>query len=171
MKSDPTKNQNAQWDIDRYLLSDPSLDRDAFEQRMLDDLSLAEQVAASVADLNTISSAARLPHKTSRFAKPARFSGWSMLVTAAALLMTVSAWQLRNSSNDDQLSQIANNWVAFEGLTTVESLEPITTEEQSNESPDNSNPDNADADTAEQSDWLVEAAREFYLAKNDGAAG
>jgi hypothetical protein len=54
--------------------------------------------------------------------------------------------------------------VAFEGLSTAESLELIATDDQPSEN-------QTDVEGSEQSDWLVEAAREFYLAKNDGAAG
>ena len=179
MNVNPTNNQNSQtgndplvqWDIDRYLLSDPTLDRDAFEQRMLDDLSLAEQVAVSVADLQAISSGARSAASTAMAAprtSSSRFSQttyrWALLATAAALLIAVSAWQFRSTSSDAQLSLIADNWVTFENLTGAESLELIATENQPDEY-------QTDAESAEQSDWLVEAAREFYLANNDGAAG
>lgn len=168
MTSNPANNRNLQWDVDRYLLSDPSLDRDAFEQQMLEDLELAELVAASVADLRVIVSAAQLsetvPVDSSSTSKSQRKAYWAMLVTAAAVLLMVSVWQLRSSPTDDQLSQIADNWVAFEGLTTGEALELIANEEQALEN-------HADAESNEQADWLVEAAREFYLAKNDGAAG
>ena len=180
MNSDPAHNQDSQWEVDRYLLSDPSLDRDAFEQRMFEDLSLAERVAESVAALQAISSAARVSARASAISATTIKSQltsknptspcyqatyrWATLVTAAVVLMTVSVWQFRNTSNDDQLSQIADNWVAFESLTTAESLELIATEDQPSEKP-------LDVETNEESDWLVEAAREFYLAKNDGAAG
>lgn len=169
MNPDLSTNQYSQWDVDRYLLSDASLDRDAFEQRMLEDLSLAKQVASSVADLQAISSAASLPLRHSVAVKLHPVSSWSMLAAAAALLIAFTAWQLSNAPNEDQLSQIADNWVAFEGLTTVESLELIATEEPANDA--SGNEDQADPGTVEQSDWLVEAAREFYLVKNDGAAG
>jgi hypothetical protein len=168
MNSNPANNRNLQWDVDRYLLSDPSFDRDAFEQRMLEDLELAELVTASVADLRVIVSAVQLSETvsvvSSSTSKSQRKTYWAMLVTAAAVLLMVSVWQLRSSSNDDQLSQIADNWVAFEGLTTGEALELIASEDQALEN-------HADAESNEQTDWLVEAAREFYLAKNDGAAG
>jgi anti-sigma-K factor RskA len=174
MNSDPANNRDSQWDIDRYLLSDPTLDRDAFEQRMLDELSLAELVAASVACLHAISSAARTAAISSAIVSPLTSQNgnhrgayrWAMLVSAAVLLMAVSVWQFRSTANDDQLSLIADNWVAIENLTTAESLELIATEDQSNE--DQSNESQAET---EQSDWMVEAAREFYLANNDGAAG
>jgi len=177
MNSDPANNQNSQWEVDRYLLSDPSFDRDAFEQRMLEDLSLAELVAASFADLQAISTAARAyaiesansastvkPQLISKNATSPNVYRWAILVAAAVVLISVSVWQFRNTANDDQLSQIADNWVSIEGLTTAQSLELIATEDQPNEIP-------TDAEANEQFDWLVEAAREFYLAKNDGAAG
>lgn len=170
-------NLNVQWDIDRYLLSDPSLDRNAFEQRMMNDLSLAEKVATAVADLQVISSAARTRADAPSTVTPPTSlnvdrSGtyrWASLAAAAVLVIAVSIWQFRSSSNEDQLSLIADNWVAFENLTTAESLELIATEDQSTD--DQRAEDQTDAVSNEQSDWLVEAAREFYLARNEGAAG
>ena len=170
-----------QWDIDRYLLSDPTLDRDAFEQRMLDDLSLAEQVAVSVADLQAISSVAcsaasmaiAAPRTSSSRFSPTT-NRWALLASAASLLIAVSAWQVRSVSSDSQLSLIADNWVTFENLTDAASLELIATEHQLSENLPGENQSGeyqTDAESAEQSDWLVEAAREFYLANNDGAAG
>ena len=94
---------------------------------------------------------------------------WAILVTAAVLMLAVSAWQFRDHSSEDQLSLIADNWVAFENLTSAESLELIATEDRPNEIQPNES--QSDADSDEQADWLVEAAREFYLAKNEGAAG
>jgi hypothetical protein len=177
MNTDSDNNRSySQWDIDRYLLSDPSLDRDAFEQQMLDDIWFAEQVANSVADLQSISFAARSTlSKTSAVphVSPIPYSEaiyrWAPIVTAAVILIAVSAWQFRSPSNDDQLSLIADNWVAFENLTTVESLELIANDGHFNEV--QSADDQADTESNEQSDWLVEAAREFYLAKNEGFAG
>lgn len=170
-----------QWDIDRYLLSDPTLDRDAFEQRMLDDLSLAEQVAVSVADLQAISSVAcsaasiaiAAPRTSSSRFSPTT-NRWALLASAASLLIAVSTWQVRSVSSDSQLSLIADNWVTFENLTDAASLELIATEHQLSENLPGENQSGeyqTDAESAEQSDWLVEAAREFYLANNDGAAG
>lgn len=171
MNTDSTEKQNKQWEVDRYLLADPTFDRDAFEQRMLEDLSLAELVAASVADLQIVSHAVRATSPSTNCVstlKPQHQSltssstfRWAVLV-AAAMLISVSVWQFRQTSKEEQLSQMVDKWVAIEGLTTADSLELIATEEQGSD---------ADTETNEQSDWLVEAAREFYLAKNDGAAG
>lgn len=176
MNFDPSKNQYTQWEVDRYLLCDPTFDRDAFEQRMLEDLQYAEQVAAAVAELQAISHAAKICNSDSTnnvsVAKPQPYnkrtlpnaSRWAVLATVAATLMAVSVWQFRNIPNDEQLSQLADNWVAFEGLTTAESLEMIATDDQTTEN-------SGEAGANEQTDWLVEAAREFYLAKNEGAPG
>jgi hypothetical protein len=167
MNSNSTIKLNLQWEVDRYLLCDPSLDRDAFEQRMLEDFKLAELVANSVADLQSISSAVqanRLPVRSSPIAKPKRIAYIALLITAALVLLTVSVRQLRQTATEAQLSQIADNWVAFEGLTTGESLDLIATEYSPTEN-------QVDSDANEQSDWLVEAAQEFYLAMNEGVAG
>ncbi len=175
MNLDPANKHNSQWEVDRYLLCDPSFDRDAFEQRMLEDLSLAEQVASSVPGLQTIASAASSfavstsasaikPQLVSKKPIVSSAKGRAGLVTAAAVLLAFSVWQLRKTPNDEQLAQIADSWVAIEGLTTAESLELVAAEEPSTDI-------HTDAEANEQADWLVEAAREFYLAKNDGAAG
>lgn len=181
MKPDPTPNQTEmQWNIDRYLLDDPTLDREAFEQQMLSDELLAEQVAASVANLHLLAQAACSVKTPST--QPARHhlvsspALWSILTSAAVLIVAVSSWQFIERSNDKQLARIADNWSAIENLSTSESLDlvyaadvsDIPTIESSSSLPAD---DATDGDTREQSDWLVEAAREFYLANNEGAAG
>ena len=47
------------WDIDAYLLGDPTVDQHAIEQRMLDDPDFALQVAQAVEDLEVMSEVAR----------------------------------------------------------------------------------------------------------------
>lgn len=46
--------QESHWEIHRYLLDDPSFDRDTFEQRMLEDTDLALAVADEVERLELI---------------------------------------------------------------------------------------------------------------------
>ena len=182
-KKNISNSNDLQWDIDRYLLSDPTLDRDVFEQRMFVDLALAEQVAVSVEDLQAITSVARSASASAAFASSRNFTSryksaafrWTLLATAAALLIAVSAWQFRSTSSDTQLSLIADNWIAFENLTAAESLELVATEghpsDYQHASALQPSENQVDTESYEQSDWLVEAAREFYLANNDGAGG
>ncbi len=182
MNPDPNAKQDSnhdrQWDIDRYLLLDPSFDRDAFEQQMLEDLTLAARVADSVLELHSIAVGARKPVKV--FANGSQSIGasdskrgrgglqvirrWTPWVAAATLFTAVSVWQFRGISKDAQLSEIADNWMAIEGLSTVETLELVVADELPTEN-------HGEVEASEQTDWLVEAAREFYLAKNEGAAG
>ncbi len=190
----PAGNQQAedlQWTIERYLLDDPTFDRDVFEQQMLADISLAEQVAASVAHLQLVSATADINRiqypampssRTAQAAQPgAAVSTWmvrlAVLASAAALLIAISAWQLRFARNEDQLARIADNWTAFENLNSEEALELVSASESDSHSTDflrDTDPrsDAPNESTSnEQADWLVEAAREFYLASNEGAAG
>ncbi len=183
MKPEPMSNQiEMQWNIDRYLLDDPTLDREAFEQQMLADDSLAEQVAASVANFQVLSQAASIlsaptlpPVRSRALSRPAL---WATLTAAAILLVAFTGWRFMKVSSDDQLARIADNWTAIENLSSSDSvdlalavdasdasaLEPTTTYSHSGD-------EATDADSREQSDWLVEAAREFYLANSEGAAG
>ncbi|MFO1062760.1 MAG: hypothetical protein U0892_02650 [Pirellulales bacterium] len=50
-------NESKQWEADRYVLDDPTLDRDAFELRMLDDPELANAVAGAVLQVELLSRA------------------------------------------------------------------------------------------------------------------
>ncbi len=184
-----------QWDIERYLLNDPALDRDLFEQRMLNDTSLAEQVAASVGNLNLVAEAASaasasctpyqtaptpisqvVHNTTSIWTTSIWIPRFVAIASAAMLLIAISAWQLRSATHDDQLARIADNWTAFESLTTDEAIE-LTSASQSHlvdalPIEDEFRSDDLTESTSnDQRDWLVEAAREFYLASSEGAAG
>lgn len=50
-------NEGKHWQALRYVLDDPTLDRIAFEQQMLDDVDLALTVAAAVEQVNSVQSA------------------------------------------------------------------------------------------------------------------
>lgn len=189
-RDDPQRDDDQQWDVERYLLNDPALDRDAFEQRMLDDTSLAEQVAASVAHLSLVAEAASgtsaysahcqtasaLRTQAMRRTTPIWISRFVALASAATLIFAISVWQFRSTTNDDQLARIAENWTAFENLTADEAVE-LTAASQSLLVDSLPNEDEFRADdmtestSTDQRDWLVEAAREFYLASSEGAAG
>ena len=182
------KFDDLQWEIERYLLDDPTLDREAFEQRMLNDVSLAEQVATAVAHMQLIAEAvdSTSTHRVTKATPTApavltgrtAFDQWiyrsSILASAAALLIAVTAWQYRSHKDDDQLARIADNWSAFENLTTEEALGLVLASESHSLDvlhDDALQGEPNDSAAIEQSDWLVEAAQEFYLASNEGAAG
>ena len=189
-----TNQSELQWNIDRYLLDDPTFDREAFEQQMLADTSLAEQVAASVLNMHLLAQAVGVPAPTlvapasSPSAAPLVVSStdhsamhrpalWLMFTSAVLLIVAISSWQFRRFSSDDQLARIADNWNAIETLSATESLDLVLASDSSDVlsadtttfAPQTS--EDSGAESSEQSDWLVEAAREFYLATNEGAAG
>ena len=189
-----TNQSELQWNIDRYLLDDPTLDREAFEQQMLADTSLAEQVAASVLNMQLLAQAVSTikPTPVAPASSPSaaplvvpvtdrssmhRPALWLMFTSAVLLIVAISSWQFRRFSSDDQLARIADNWNAIETLSATESLDlvlasdssDVLTSEATTFTPQTS--EDSGAESSEQSDWLVEAAREFYLATNEGAAG
>ena len=52
--------ERRRWEIERFVLQDPTLDLAAFEARMLDDPQLAEEVAVCVSRLQQMAAACRL---------------------------------------------------------------------------------------------------------------
>ena len=132
------------------MLDDPAFDRDLFEQRMFNDTSLAEQVAASVAHLQRVAAAVdstrieslamsslRVTQEAPAQEAPANWMvRFVLLASAAVLLIAISAWQFRSAANDNQLARIADNWTAFENLTAEEVLELVSASESDSHSAD-----------------------------------
>ncbi len=177
-----------QWEIDRYLLGDPTLDRDAFELQMLDDVSLAEQVAASVGAMELIEVAAcsvtrpdiqaTIPCRRSTVA--AGIPVWAMLATVATVLIAVAYWRnLPNEAihatrastefaeSDRLLSQIAEHWLAFENPIIVNHEEDVFAEIANG----SRRSELSEHELVDQTDWLVEAARQFYQENGEGTQG
>jgi hypothetical protein len=123
------------WDIQRYLLDDPTLDREAFEKRLLDDPQLAWQLAdeslllsqiALVADQFAVESCFVGDDKTAHehtvvenavSAVPANtrlHSAWQVamaLVAAIGLLAVAGSWYL---IDDKGPMSNRNQWMAWE---------------------------------------------------------
>ncbi len=176
-----------QWEIDRYLLDDPTLDRDAFELQMLDDVSLAEQVAATVGSLELIELAAssathQVIHTTVSFKRSfVAVPVWAVLATVASILIAVAFWRnLPNEAadhvavsfefgeSDRLLPLIAEHWLAFEHPSVVNHDEEEVLSEIANGSRRN---ELSELELLDQTDWLVEAARQFYQENGQGTQG
>ncbi len=176
--ADLSPEEARQWDVDRYVLGDDTLDRESFEARMATDEQLAWQVAQSVGQVACFSSAAELasddrgqaspnsvPAKPMIPAKqaisvrpvPARLM-WTALATVAATVLVASCWGLlgRNSTGSadaiaaQDLPAVAAHWLALE--SEGEGEETLIS--------------NAlEMDSTEkwvEDDWMVEAAQQFF---------
>lgn len=182
------------WDIYQYLLTEPaddsksSFDRAAFEVRMSRDIELAERVAQAVAELQLLARAASLapasarqsdstdstkrPEQERQSRSHANIVAFA-LAAAAILLLTLTVGRfgenVTRSSNaqlETNIAEVANAWLALENSTNsvAEELVPVEME------PLSTTRSNSVDVNEEQSDWLLEAAREFYQ-DNSGVAG
>lgn len=134
-----TLNSAQMWDIDRYLLDDETLDRDAFEARMLQDETLALAVADELERLQLLSSVAdrklvrAAPFAVETSVSPVSFTrtrppvmAWAALVIAVSLLFALFVWpQGDQPSAEGQLAanplqeaiplqEVAQEWLALE---------------------------------------------------------
>ena len=169
-----------QWDIDRYVLRDESLDREAFESRMFENEQLALAVADAVGELEKISGVCRslawlepvaeLSGSAISARDPAlgnrAVGNWVVVLATLATVILLAvlsqfAWRQSNSrvalgqSETVQLTQLAENWIAMKDIeVAIEDKVLITTVTDS---------DGADAADAEDSaDWILEAAQQFF---------
>lgn len=178
--------RDRQWQIDRYLLDDPTLDRETFEQQMLADVSLAEQVAASVVNLQDLKIAAAsaatstvaIAPSTDDSVHGSRIPVWATLATVAALLLGIICWHqapsptdvkssAEISANEVQLSQMAEHWLAFDNQFSVHQEEEFLPDLD----PGFRRHEQTELELINQTDWLVEAAREFYQESSGGTQG
>lgn len=136
-------NNDRLWQIDSYLLGDPTLDRQAFEQLMLDDPALALQVVEAaerlelltkVASQTSLSAASTLtisdldldsqsaPQSTiteSSLRSSRRMMLAVMITTAAALLIALIPTQFNRGNS--RLDEVAINWLALESEVSSDS--------------------------------------------------
>lgn len=180
------------WDAYRYILDDPTLDRQVFEARMLDDLDLALAVAEAVSHVDALRAASFIAPSPSRVmpsqvvpvaSAGAESSAWrlsTLIVLAAGLLLTIGIvnYQLLTShrfrdpstmaAQSKLLEQsLAESWLAIRQTELVDgstNLVDISTNVEALRD-DDSLPDAVDA---VGEDWLMDAAREFYA---QGEAG
>lgn len=181
------------WDAYRYVLDDPTLDRAAFETRMLDDVDLALAVAEAVSHVDSLRAAsfiaapADLTVSSERTAG-AKITGWrmsSLIALAAGLLLAIGLvnYQLLNrqvlnthgqagslppTSQANSLEQnLAESWLAIRQTEIVDGSSNLVDASTNFESPrDDENL--LDAVDSVDEDWLMDAAREFYA---QGEAG
>lgn len=127
---------NSQWEIDGYLLGDPTLDRQAFEQKMLDDPILALQVAeasealallarasarvSSTRDSNELLlqseavSSATLGQASMIFERAKHWRAKILLAFAASVLLGLGVFAWRYQASVGRLDELAINWLALE---------------------------------------------------------
>lgn len=166
-----------QWQIERYVLADATLDRASFEHRMLEDPQLALAVAKAVEDLAEISAAANLPdrepvvHNNENHHKGrSRRIMQIMAATAATILIVFLASRPETSSSssssnapvaaeDDTLSQVAENWLV---LHPAEFAEMDDVEAEPWESLDQEYM----GLTSEDEDWIEAAAQALIEERN-----
>ncbi len=154
---------------------------------MLDDEALALQVASSCERLGLLSLAASEASRTVPSVSRTRAvvvhdsgrrraAAWALLVGAAVLLIGVTVWQAKRASQDEVMSELAANWIAIDSFSKPDIVEFSSSPGEFVLASDRSGVAGIDSTesleswNAEQSDWLVEAAREFYLANDEGGA-
>ena len=131
-------NKGNQWQALRYVLDDPTLDRAAFEQRMLEQADLALAVADAVGQISLVQSAAAgtaLPASSLRVASQDDFFApnlvaistepylwhWSSLAALAAVLMLAIGFgagqlsSLEQSTAESGAATLAPDNLASEG--------------------------------------------------------
>jgi hypothetical protein len=158
-----------EWEIDAFLLGDPVIDRQAFEQRMLDDPDFALQVAsaAEVFELVALAASEISPVEAVGAASvvgsaPLQVSssttGWKIaLAIAATLLVGVFAslnWFRNAQRGVDET--VANSWLALqqERAASDRGALPDNTSDPEMEIVSVSNLDDQD--------WLIDSAIAFY---------
>jgi len=182
-----------EWDVYRYVLDDPSLDREAFEVRMLSDVDVALAVAEAVSHIDALRAASsivsvsanshseKVAGEEAGLALAERFTvHWSLVACLAATLLVavgllnyavlfespadyarsqageqrlVESWlALRNAELVDVSSNLVDASSNLESakIEELEAVEPIAT------------------DASSESDWLLDAAQEFFAQREAG---
>lgn len=181
------------WNAYRYVLDDPTLDRAAFETRMLDDVDLALAVAEAMSHVDSLRAASFIAAPadvaiTAERTAGETITGWrlsSLIALAAGLLLTIGlvnyqlldrqlpntrgqAGSLPPTSQANLLEQtLADSWLAIRQTEIVDGSSNLVDVSTNFESPrDDENL--LDAVDSVDEDWLMDAAREFYA---QGEAG
>lgn len=153
------------WEIDRYLLDDPSLDRLAFEQAMLSDPDLALAVADRVQQLQCLVAACDRsvpPPPSGRLEWNASWRWMGLAAMAASLLLAVSAWwaapamrpSLTHSPRTD-MAALATKWISLD-------VEPLAAADESLDSLDVLTVSEVIEESESGSDWMLLAAEGFF---------
>jgi hypothetical protein len=112
------------WDIEGYLLGDPSVDHQAIEQRMLDDPDFALRVAEAMVQLELIAEAAARsgpglaagvvePSIPLRTSAAGAWVTWNQLLMVAAVLVVGIASALALRGPQRGFDEVATSWLAY----------------------------------------------------------
>ncbi len=171
-------NNDRMWQIDGYLLGDPTLDREAFEQQMLDDPALALQVAEAAERIELLSkvvgqaslSAASTTESSLRSSR--RMMLAVMITTAAALLIALIPTQFNRGNS--RLDEVAINWLALESEVSSDSdasasittgtiaYTDIVQADSEISSPALAANDGTSSENGSNEDWLLDTAVIFF---------
>ena len=151
------------WDIDRYLLEDPNMNREEFEQRMLDCPELALQVARRAEQLEAIQAAtlawASGRHAVMDRARMVRAASLATLLAAACLLIGLVAWSWLPTGGAG-MEELASHWLELEADELAGVVTEIEPEGQSlNEMHSISTRERPENDMEE---WLLDSAAAFF---------
>ncbi len=140
--------QTEAWDIEGYLLDDPSVDREQFEQRMLDDPNLAIQVASAVERLQSVAAVASKSLHAREASVAVAVPGLArvLLALAASVVTVATVWSYWHRDSG-QLDAVAAQWVQMRQDPVVSTSQDLI----------------VDADLAGDSEeWLMDSAIAFY---------
>ena len=108
------------FDAMLYVLNDPALDRDEFEQRLASDPVLCESVAEAVGlfqDIKSVNGSCAKPMVTvcvssSTQRTPVAFWQWSISIAASIALIAYIGWQsfVFEGGNHNELANVVNAW-------------------------------------------------------------
>lgn len=160
------------WEIESYLLGDPSINRQAFEQQMQNDWQLALKVGEVAEHLEAVARAAATSKSAelnpslanggalinnggSPIESAKTSSNWQLwIAVAATVLLAVSIiWYGRTPRN--QFEEVADHWLGlqFDQDLQVDSESDVISQRQRSIS---------DSDDVAADDWLIEGAVAFY---------
>jgi len=103
-----------------YVLNDPALDRDEYEQRLANDPVLGESVAEAAGllqDIKSVSGSHTKPMVTTAVSAsaqrtPVAFWSWSISIAASIALIACVSWQFSvfEQNTHNQLANVVNAW-------------------------------------------------------------
>lgn len=174
--SDSPIAEQRQWDVERYLLDDPSLNRDEFEARMLDDEQLALAVADEVELLQRVVAACREPVSAVTHGPKSNHITWHRIATiglaiAATLLVALlvrmnhetrqTAQETQRTPHSQpsdplqvQMRAVAEQWVALDVSYDADETSSAASDLVAEPAFDVG---------LDEEDWMLQAAREFFL--------
>ncbi len=118
-----------------YVLNDPALDRDEYEQRLANDPVLGESVAEAVGllqDIKAVSGSHTKPMVTTAISAsaqrtPVAFWSWSISIAASIALIACVGWRFfvfeQNAHN--QLANVVNAWSDLQQLDGHDNAEDV----------------------------------------------